>query len=57
MEDLYGFRMDNKSRTRNAFIINAPYLYKQMIKKARDKAKLLLRTNEYIDMIEAGKPQ
>lgn len=36
-------------------MINAPKLYKQMIKTGQDKAKILMKINDYMDMIERGK--
>lgn len=56
MQDLYEFRPQDESRARNAFMVNALDLYKQIMERAQDKAKLLLKTNEYMDMIEAEKP-
>lgn len=29
---------------------------KQMMKRTQDKAKMLLKTNDYMDMFERGKP-
>lgn len=43
MQDLYDFRLEDESPARNALMSNALDLYKRMMKRARDKAKLFLK--------------
>lgn len=49
MQDLYDFLAKDQPQSQNTFLKNAP-------DRALDKAKLLLKSNENMDMIETEKP-
>lgn len=52
----YNFRPEDKPRARAAFMSNAKELFRGIMKRARDKAKGLLRTSNYLECIETGRP-